>query len=103
MLSLKNILAYLGMHIIVLLGRVCIRYINSGGSSFWVFYNGMDYSERKKVFNPFFYKIDLEELVEYREWAKWINNIQLVLLIFDIFLVTGGIKLIQTYELVSEW
>lgn len=97
MLSLKNILAYLGIHIIVLLGRVCMLYINSGGSSFLVFYNGMDYSERKKVFNPFFYKIDLKQLVEYRELAKWINKIQLVLLVVDISLVVVGFGLMKMF------
>lgn len=94
---IKSMLVYLSLHHLVLICRVFILYTNSGSTSFWRFSRDMGFVKSQKVFNPFFYKIDLEELVEYRELAKWINKIQLALLVFDILLVVVGFGLMKMF------
>jgi hypothetical protein len=103
-MDIVNLFAiYAIVHIIIVICRVFILYVNSESTSFGHFSKSVNLIYGKKILNPFFYRINLENIVKYREFAKWVNSIQLTLLIFDIFLITGGIKLIQTYELISEW
>ena len=90
-------LVYFSLHHIVLICRIFIIYSNSGSRSFWRFCRDLGFIKSQKILNPFFYKIDLGTLVEYKEWAKWINNIQLVLLVFDIFIVIGGFGLMKMF------